>query len=388
MGATSLQDLGPGLHVRREVDPEQRAATLAAELGAELCRTGVEVEGVLTARRSLSPLDGPTLAALEGLARRLERAHGMLDRTRQRAEAAAGARLSAAGALAIHPDTVRERAARLVDARHQLQRAEEAVAEHEAIALGDADEADDADGSATSAAVVPASAPRTAAASMRLQRNRAVGALVAAFGLGLILLALGVVPLWAALVPPLLAALWALRVLRPAGPAEAGPSEESSHLSEVGAFTDELFGARRRSWEHDSESARRAAERSRAEEELRVAERAWRDLAGEHADPAAVEDVVRRFDPQHEEAALIAAESVGVRAVEAARRQLVDRWVEAWEGLGRDVPAAEGAPAAVAALRAEAGRAVLLVGEAADHGADVARAAPLAPVVVLVGPDG
>lgn len=385
MGATSPRDLGPGLHVLREADPEPRASSLAAELGAELCRTTGDVERLLAARQDLAGLDAATLDRLGDHARRLERAHGVLERTRQRAEAAAAGRLSAAHGLAVHPDTVRERAARVVEAREALQAAEAALS---AQAAPEATTRDEPEPAADPPEADPAPSPTPAAVALRLQRNRAVGVLVAAFGLGLILLALGVLPLWAALIPPLLAALWAMRALRPAAGAGEGPSEESTHLSQVGAFTDELFGRREQTWEHGAEAARLSAARSHADEELRVAERAWHDLAGADADPAEVEAVVRRFDPQHEEAAVIATESVGVRAVEAARQQLVDGWVDAWRGLGREAPPAAGAEGAVTALRHAVGRGVVLVGEAAARADEVVRAVPTAPVVVLEGAPG
>ena len=117
-------------------------------------------------------------------------------------------------------------------------------------------------------------------------------------------------------------------------------SESTSLLQQVAATTDEAFGARRAAAARDDQLLLLRAQRDRAMEEVRVAERAWRDLAGD--DPVEdVEAVVRRFDPQHQDALEVAQETVGrAGRVHAARPRAgaVDRGLAV---LGFDEPVVE-----------------------------------------------
>ena len=378
MTIPSLDDLGPGLHVVREADPVRRAVSLADALDAELCERLEQAEALLAERRELAAVDLAALATLQTLARRLGRAHRLAARTRERAVTEAGARLTGTVGLAVHPDTVRDRASRLEQARRQLADADAALVDHERNTPTEESLAEppsaDLDG-----AVEP-----TRALSLRARRTQAIGAVVVAFGIALVLMAVGQ-PLWVVLLPPLVASLWALRRLQPSTPQadRDDRAEASSLLSEMGAFTDELFGVRRAVQEHELAGARLTSARSRAEEEVRVAERAWRDLAGEGVDPADVEAIVRRFDPQQEDARLLAEASVSVRGADVALRQLHQQWETAWQELGRQAPDPHEADDAVAQLRRRVTRSVVLVGTAGQRGEDIARAAPAATIVVI-----
>ena len=113
---------------------------------------------------------------------------------------------------------------------------------------------------------------------------------------------------------------------------------------------------------------------------VRVAERAWRDLAGE--DPVEdVEAVVRRFDPQRQDALEIAQDTVGARAVSTLQRHALDQWTEGWKSLGFDEPAV--APDAMAAVVKRGTAAVVLTGGAVDRAEAIAHAAPAAPVLAV-----
>lgn len=380
MAASTDDELGPGLHVLRESDPLQRAGTMAAQLRAQLCATVEQVDAVLAERATLPALDRPALGELQLLARRVGRAHRIAERTRQRAVADAGVRLSTATGLAVHPDTVRERAAAVDRARAELAAAERAAAEHEAaLATEDADPAEDE-------LPAPTSPVARAESALGLRRSRAIGVLVASFGAALVCLAIGILPLWAALIIPLVAALWALRYLRPDEDDEEYDRESSDLLAEVGAAAERLFGAHRAEREQEARTASLGLRRSRAEEELRVAERAWRDLAGEGVDASEVESVVRRFDPQREDARLLADASTSVRAADVVLHQLAQRWQRAWQAVGADAPLPADAERAVDSLAAQLSRPVVLIGPAADRGAALARVALAAPIVVLDGP--
>ena len=119
---------------------------------------------------------------------------------------------------------------------------------------------------------------------------------------------------------------------------------------------------------------------------IRVAERAWHELAGRDADVADVEAVVKRLDPQHEEVHLVASETAGVRATDVVLHQFRQRWSAFWRELGLPAPDPAEGERAVDELAARVGRPVVLVGPAAIRGTELARVAPAAPVVVLEGP--
>jgi hypothetical protein len=387
---SSYDDLRPGLHVLREAEPLERAGSITAVLQAELCTTLEQVEGVLAERAGLPQVEVTTLSTMQVLARRVARAERIVARTRERAATELEDRLTGSGAgLAVHPTTIRDRAAAVEVARLDLRAAEQAVANH-AAAQPPAEEPAAPDASLTpvhAAAHIQHRPAHQAATgpSARAQRSRAVGTIVAAFGVALVLIALRVAPLWAALTPTLAASLWAMWYLGPRRQEDAsGDEEASSFLAEVSASADELFGARRATRLSDEEVVL-AARRDHAEEQVRMAERAWRELAGD-AEVGEVEEVVRRFDPQHEDARLLAAETVGVRASEVVFHLFEQRWLAAWHELGLDAPKPEVAEGAVRDLVERVGRAVVLVGDATVRATEVARAAPAAPVVVIHGP--
>jgi hypothetical protein len=123
------------------------------------------------------------------------------------------------------------------------------------------------------------------------------------------------------------------------------------------------------------------AQRARAEEDLRVAERAWQDLAGD--DPVEeVEAVVRRLDPQHEDSVEVARDTVGVRAAMTLLERARERWEETWRAFGFDPPASAD-PVAMASMSARLTRTIVLVGGAVDNAEVLALAAPAAAVVAV-----
>lgn len=383
----AYDDLGPGLHVLRQAEPLKRAGSMAAHLRAELCATVPQAEATLAARSTLPPIDVATLADLQLLSRRVARAERVAARTRERAVLDLGQRAGGTGsALAIHPSTIRDRATTLEAARVALVEAERALALHAAeVQAAPARLERPEDVARAEVAASPASSRRSGAPPA-VRRSRSLGAIVASFGLTLLFLGLGLLPLWAALLFPLATSLWALRYLQPPGRHHASPDWEqaSSLLAAVAASTDEVFGARR-----EQELAERTVllerSRKRADEEVRAAERAWHELAGDR-EVTDVEAVVRRFDPQHEDALLVAAQTVGVRATDEVLHQFRQRWLAFWRELGMPAPEPADGERAVDDLAARVGRPIVLVGPAAAWGPDLARVAPASPVVVLEGP--
>ncbi len=390
----AYDDLSAGLHVLRDADPVTRATAVAAAMRADLCATEEQAEAVLADRSDLPAIEVHTLATLQVLSRRVARAERIAARTSERAVADVGQRLAGAGAgLAVHPETVRERAAAVTAARTALAHAEAAWADQGAdrAALERSLAADagqiDADPAAERDDAPAPARRRRSPATPAVRRSRALGVVVGSFGLALLLLGLDAAPLWAALLVPLAASLWALRYLRPGSDDDASDRQEaSSLLAEVSASTEELFGARRAQQDAADRALLLQADRNRAEEEVRLAERSWQDLAGADVDPADVEAVVLRFDPQHSEAVSLATETTGVRAAETVVEEFRQRWAAFWQELGLDPPDAASGESAVDELTSRVTRPIVLVGPAATLGPNLARVAPAAPVVVLQGP--
>lgn len=388
-------DPGPGLHHLRAADPAAEATALAGQLRATLCTTKAEADAELAERRQRPAPAPDVLASLELLAARLERAARIGARTRARAESEVAERLASASAgVAVHPTTIRDRAAAVEAARRALADAEQAIVAEGAGAPADPEL--DAAGGHERAAAEPAHSagpsPRAEGPSPATRRNRALGAVLAAAGIGLLLIGLRVTTLWAALLPLLVACLWAVRYLGPRTSDDRRDRAEASHLlAEVGASTDQLFGARRAAQdEREGRPSAPAVRRDRALEDLRVAERAWHELAGDDVDTSAVDDVVRRYDPQHEDARLLAAEAVAVRAVDVMLHNLEQQWIATWTDLGGAVPEVSSAPDAVRTLRERAARPVVLVGDATALAEELRQAAPASAVVVVEaeGPAG
>jgi hypothetical protein len=160
-------------------------------------------------------------------------------------------------------------------------------------------------------------------------------------------------------------------------------SESSDFLRQMSAATDDAFGARRAAELRDDQRTLLAARRTSAEEQVRVATRAWRELAGEDTGPDDVEAVVRRFDPQHQEALVVANDTVQVRTVTRLLQNAVQQWDAAWERHGLDAPPPAVAGTVVEELARIVGRPIVVAGDAIDQGADLAKALPATPVVVV-----
>lgn len=389
---TTYDDLGPGLHVLREPEPAKLAKTLAADLRADLCATLPQAEAALEERSAFPLVDAPTLATLLMLARRLARAQRIAARTHERAVVEVGHTLAGAGGgLAVHPTTIRDRAAAVEIARGDLAAAELALIDHAAAAAAAASQAEST-AAAAATAVGEAQIQREAERGLRQAKLSApssllIGLLVAAVVLGLALLALDVDP-WVAPLPAVLAGLVALRRPRSndqMSDDQRGREEASSLLSQVAASADDLFGVRRASREVEEQTILLEARRDRVAERVRVAERAWDALVGEGVDIAELEDVLRRFDPQHDAARLLAGETVGVRTTGVVLHHFQQRWQAFWRELGLEAPVPEAGEEAVRKLAARVSRAIVLVGPATELGAELSSVAPAAAVVVLDG---
>ncbi len=341
------QRLAPGLHHRTDPDPVGRGPVLAKELDADLCETREQAERVIADRRPFAALDEGRIDHLRGLMAKVASARRIVEGTVDRAAIDVGERLAASGSgVAIHQSTVRDRAAAVVAARAALAAAEDQVrAEEERFA------------ELIATAPEPAPSPAAPPAPSRVDsfddeppapRRRIFG------------------------------------FLRRRARVEdvEDTTESTSLLQQVAATTDQAFGARRAGAALEDSLLLLRAQRDRAQEEVRVAERLWTDLAGEDSDVADVEAVVRRFDPQHQDAVALAQETGGVRAVSALLYRALERCNDGWLAAGIE-PAPEPDEAAFDAAIGRAARVVVLVSDAVELADQVAGAAPAAPVVVL-----
>ena len=341
----------PGLHVRTDVAPDALAATLSGELDGQLCATANEAEALLATLRALPALTPEAIPTLTERTARRAAAQRVVDRTLERAASEVGTRLAGAGSgVSIHPTAVRERAAAVVTARSALANAEQSVR-----ALEEAAER-----------LTPE--PEPEAEPVELSGSTAGSAL-----------------LTRALLAPAPPARRRRRLFaflrRRREPEEEDTSESTSLLQQVAASTDEVFGARRASAAREEQLVILRAARIRADEDVRVAERAWQALAGDEA-VEEVEAVVRRFDPQHEDALVIARDTVGVRAALTLLEQAREAWEDAWRSFGFDPPVA-GDAEALDQMVARLTKTIILVGPAVDSAEVLAMAAPAAAVVAV-----
>jgi hypothetical protein len=335
----------PGLHVQSDPSPLVRAQQLADELAARLCTTTNEADVLLDDLSTLPPLQAEALAVLGALAERIRAAERIVGRTVDRAAEAVGERLAASGTgVAVHPTAVRDRAAHVISARGIAAGAEERlrIAEAEAEQTRAATEA--AEAAAPPAPFEPAPLPVASTVDEPPARRR-----------------------------------W-FSFLRRKDDEVEDTSESTSLLKQMAASTDEAFGARRAAAARDDQLLLLQAQRDRAMEDVRVAERSWRDLAGD--DPVEdVEAVVRRFDPQHQDAVVVAQETVGVRAVSTLLARALAQWTEGWKSFGFDEPVVE--PDAMDAVVERGATAVVLTGGAVERADAIVLAAPAAPVLAV-----
>ena len=167
-------------------------------------------------------------------------------------------------------------------------------------------------------------------------------------------------PFWAPIPLVVVALIYALLTTRSAKDADEGTEVASANLAAVGAMTDQLYSGRLPS----SVSAIQAAhqrrrhllelERDTALERVRVAQRKWEELAGEDADPAEVEELLVRRDPQRHRAAPWVSEAASVRTATLFHETSREAWRDAWHAVGREAPSTADTDTAISQVEAEA----------------------------------
>jgi hypothetical protein len=347
---------GPGRHVVRSPSPLDDAERLAADLRAEI----VLPEDAPRTLQTVAALVGDgTSERLRALCAELERAERILARTEVRALDTFQDLASESMGLTLHPQTLRDAAEALRSARAAHRRAE---ADLEALEPEvDTDEAPAAAREVTPRDDEPSDQPTAGdRRDRRRARRRALIVVFVAIAAGVALAVAQVVPFWAPIPLVALALLYAWRTTRAAKSSDEGSDVASAHLAAVGAMTDQLYSGRLPSSInaiHAAHERRRhllELERDTALERLRVAQRKWEDLAGTETDPADVEELLERRDPQRHRTAPWVAEAASVRAASSFHEATRDEWLQAWRAVGREAPPTADIDAAINEVEAKA----------------------------------
>ena len=334
--------LAPGLQVHVDDDPLARAGRLAGELDADLCTTVQDAEDLLTRLAEFPPLTEEEIRLVERSSERVAAAHRIVERSLDRAAHDVSGRLAAVGTgVAIHPTAVRQRAAAVLAARDALGAAKERL------------ETARADAEAEEAAALARVGNMTAGSSGGAIDDE----------------------------PAPKRRRFGFTRRGRARRYEEDTSESTSLLQQVAAATDEAFGARRATEARSGLLLLLEVQRARAEEDVRVAERSWSDMAGSDS-VEDVERVVQRIDPQYQSAREVAQDAAGVRAAATLVDRATQRWDETWRSLGYPAPDLEEADW-VTRMADRLTRAVVLVAGAVDVSDRLVAAAPAAPVLVV-----
>jgi hypothetical protein len=371
---------GAGRHVTPTPVPLDDAELIADELGGELVLPE-DAERTLGALAAL--VDDRAGSRLRGLATELGQAERILARAEARVLATFEASTSVSGTgLAIHPQTLRDAASavRAARAAHDRAVAElDALDGHGSAGAGGSSAVDEPTPNGQDA---PASAPSDDAVSDSDRDSGAPAApgerpslsalhlavVGAGIGISLALFGLRMAPV--APLPAIVAVAWVVIVAvrgrtRPEVDDE-GAREASENLAFVNALTDGLYSGRLPASSNAiaTAAARRRQllelDRDSALERLRVAERHWHELAGADADPADVEALLVRRDPQRHRAGPWVRESSPVRTASTFLGEIKQRWDDVWSLLGHTSPNSADAETAIGELEADAAAVVAL----------------------------
>jgi hypothetical protein len=387
-----------GVHIVRAADPADHAARVAAEVNGEVVRDLAHANRAFATRAeagraepvvlkdeewvdletaaNADASDGvseATIAELQELADEL----AMAKRIRQNTEAEVtdqlSRRLSAASAVAVHPEAIRQAATAVTDAEDAV-----AACDAELEALGPVpsaprpaswdgvQEAGDEEPAPIAAdepePPAPVTAPDEVEPTEATDATRRGGALAIIVGLvfaagAVLLLALGllVVAVVVFVVGLLLAAALLGRTRRRARRAGRAPVDRTARreASELlaSAMAPDVPRARPSAPEIRQVSAPALSDdewrarhdqieqtKERAGERLRSARKHWESLVGLDADPHNVDDVLRVRDPQLELVGAASKSSPTVRTVSAVHRRTLARWRVAWASVGYDDP--------------------------------------------------
>jgi membrane protein implicated in regulation of membrane protease activity len=378
-----------GVHIVRAADPADHAAHVAAEVNGEVVHDFAHAQRAFAARAEAGraePVvlrdeewvdleaaanadDAPdnvseaTIGELQELADEL----AMAERIRVNTEAEVtdwlSRRLSAASAVAVHPEAIRQAATAVTGAEDAV-----AACDADLEALGPLPSAPGpaswdgiemtSDDEPAPMAAEEAESHRPVATPQPTEATRRGGALAIIVGLvfaagAVVLLALGLlaVAVVVFVVGLVLAAVLLRRSRKRARVDPTETREASAHLAGTTAWdlpepepkAPEMRPAAAPALSDDEWRARRdqiEQTKERASERLRSARKHWESLVGLDADPHDVDGVLRVRDPQLELVGVASKSSPTVRTVSAVHRRTLARWRVAWASVGYDDPPA------------------------------------------------
>ena len=325
-----------------------------------LLRQADEIDALETSADSGLDIDDASLAELRELAAALGTTERIRTRTELEFTENLNRRLSASSGMAVHPESIKQAAAAVVDAESEVDGIDAAIA-----GLGERPEPEQ----------IVLDAPTTVPEMFddegleRQRRSRAfalgVGTIFAGAALAMLSIGIAVIIPIAVFVAGL--AIAGIVMARSySGRKDRGAAEASALLvAATGNAERSTEAAARDRLAEEEWLARRAqldADRERSLERVRSARRHWETLAGPDADPHDLESVLRMHDPQFVITDAATRTSPTVRTVNAVHRKAMARWRIAWAALGYDdAPAVEDFEAQLIRLGGRSGSQAQLV---------------------------
>ncbi|MCU1351582.1 MAG: hypothetical protein JWM05_791 [Acidimicrobiales bacterium] len=319
-----FDDPGPGVHVLVHPDPASIGEEISGAIEARLVMGGAEAVGALAtigARRATigsrepAPGDPPRL---RGMADAVRRADRIEDDTRSRSAERLAESLSTE--VTVHPESLRRAATELAQAELALDRARSMEPPLDAAAM---------------AAVVRPATSRTGPTLIAV----GVSVLGLAAGGALTLAASPVLGVVVVIISIALALVIRSRLLAE-GTADdsdhAQASEVLAHAVTLGQPPDMPAGPDASTERSPEPTAADAIDDALAE--LAAAHRRWEAVAGVGADPADLDEFLRRHDPQHDLVGQLLPEVPAVRATSRFARSTRERWEAAWAEFGEEPP--------------------------------------------------
>lgn len=306
----------------------------------QLLRQADQIDALDDGPQSGLDLDDATLAELRELAATLATTGRIRTRTELEFTDNLNRRLSASSGMAVHPESIKQAAAAVVDAEAEVDAIDATIA-----GLGDRPEPEQIVLDAPT--TVPEMFDDEGLERQRRSRAFALGVGTIFAGAALAMLSIGVaviIPIAVFVAGLAIAGLVMARSY--SGRKDRGAAEASALLlAATGNAERSTEAAARDRLAEEEWLARRAqldADHERAFERVRSARRHWDTLAGPDADPHDLDSVLRMHDPQFVITDAATRTSPTVRTVNAVHRKAMARWKIAWAALGYDeAPAVE-----------------------------------------------
>jgi hypothetical protein len=325
-----------------------------------LLRQADEIEALAETGDDHLDLDDATLTELRTLAATLGTTERIRTRTELEFTETLNRRLSASSGMAVHPASIKQASAAVVDAEAGVDGIDNAIA-----GLGERPEPEQVLLNAPD--TVPEMFDDEGLERQRRSRAFALGVGTIFAGAALAMLSIGIpviIPIAVFVAGLVIAGLVMARSY--SGRKDRGAAEASALLVAATGNAERTTEAAARDRLAEEEwLARRAqldADHERGLERVRSARRHWETLAGPEADPHDLEAVLRMHDPQFVITDAATRTSPTVRTVNAVHRKATARWKIAWAALGYDrAPAVEDFEAQLIRLGGRSGAQAQLV---------------------------